>query len=402
MEVDLKGGAEEPTAAAQADAQAVAVEEAVGVDVVTPTMTTQTTSIVSATTPPPRLVSVTVHKNSADAVVGVGLVDKFGMTIINSIKPGGLCYNSSPALQVGMRVYSINGLPVNGGRDAAVGMLKVAVGDLTIVAGPPGLVQVHVTKPSPNSKVGLRFKHGDRAIHKQGDIVVAGVSDLFAATDIKVGMAVVSINGVECEGKHLDDVVDIIAKSDKTVSVLAYDKEQLNPKKLLPGDKTPPGLATTGQWGSTTYVGPITIGLAFPAIFTVVGWIFILLLCPCDRIDVYALNGKLYLPNGEFYKSQSDRNFEIRKSEHLQQPLSLKKGNTGHWGTTSYIGPLSAAIAIVSIPTIIGPLICLLFFPMDQRDVYCCNGALYKPNGDFYKSATELNFTITQSKHVGK
>ena len=133
-----------------------------------------------------------------------------------------------------------------------------------------------------------------------------------------------------------------------------------------------------------------------------IGWIFILLLCPCDRIDVYALNGKLYLPNGEFYKSQSSRNFEIRKSEHLQQALSLKKGNTGHWGTTSYIGPLSAAIAIVAIPTIIGAPILLLFFPMDQRDVYCCNGALYKPNGDFYKSATVHNFTITQSKHVGK
>jgi hypothetical protein len=195
--------------------------------------------------------------------------------------------------------------------------------------------------------------------------------------------------------------VDLIAKSDKTVSVLAYDKDQMSPKKPQ-GDRPPPGLAATGQWGSTSYVGPITAGLAVCAVFTVIGWIFILLLCPCDRIDVYCIDGKLYLPNGEFYKSQSSRNFEIRKSEHLMQPLSLKKGNTGHWGTTSYIGPLSASIAIAALPTIIGAPILLLFFPMDQRDVYCCNGNLYLPSGDFYKTSTEHNFSITQSKHVSK
>jgi hypothetical protein len=64
------------------------------------------------------------------------------------------------------------------------------------------------------------------------------------------------------------------------------------------------------------------------------------------------------------------------------------------WGTTTFVGPLTWAVAIASIPTIIGWFIILLFFPLDQRDVYNIDGKLYTLDGVFYKPATDHNFEV--------
>lgn len=96
----------------------------------------------------------------------------------------------------------------------------------------------------------------------------------------------------------------------------------------------------------------------------------------------------------EFYKSATRRNFEIRKSEHVTEKVD------GIWGTTTYVGPLTWSCAIVAAPTIIGFFLILLFFPMDERDVYYSNGRLYTADGYFYKSATEKNFQLTKSQHL--
>ena len=78
----------------------------------------------------------------------------------------------------------------------------------------------------------------------------------------------------------------------------------------------PPG-RSGGAWGTTTYVGPLTYALALASVPSLIGWIIILLFLPLDQRDVYKVGGSLYTPDGEFYKTASEHNFEVRKSEHL-------------------------------------------------------------------------------------
>ena len=141
-------------------------------------------------------------------------------------------------------------------------------------------------------------------------------------------------------------------------------------------------------------MGPQTGAFAIAAIITIVGWIPILLLLPSDEIDVYRVGGKLYTSNGEFYKSATKHNFEVRKSEHMTEKVD------GTWGTTTYIGPKTWSLAIISIPTIIGFFLVLLFFPIDERDVYLANGNLYSAEGFFLKTASKHNFSLRKSQHL--
>lgn len=84
------------------------------------------------------------------------------------------------------------------------------------------------------------------------------------------------------------------------------------------------------------------------------------------------------------------------KSEHCTK---LPKPG-GHWGTTTYIGPQTVALAIVSVITVVGWIIVLLFCPLDERDVYRRDGNLYHVNGDYCKTASSHNFLIRHSRHV--
>lgn len=78
-----------------------------------------------------------------------------------------------------------------------------------------------------------------------------------------------------------------------------------------------------------------------------------------------------FSPTGEFFKNATTHNFEVRKSEHITEKVN------GVWGTTTYIGPLTWSLAILSIFTVIGPILLLLFFPLDERDIYFDKGNLY-------------------------
>lgn len=142
------------------------------------------------------------------------------------------------------------------------------------------------------------------------------------------------------------------------------------------------------------YVGPQTGSLSIAALPTIVGWILILMFLPSDETDVYRVGGKLYTPNGEFYKSATKHNFEVRKSEHVTEKVN------GMWGSTTYLGPKTWSLAIASLPTIIGFVLILMFFPMDERDVYHANGNLYTPEGFWLKTATEHNFKLRKSQHL--
>lgn len=161
----------------------------------------------------------------------------------------------------------------------------------------------------------------------------------------------------------------------------------------------PPG-RSGGEWGSTTYVGPLTWALAIASIPSVFGWMIVLLFCPVDSLDVYKADGKLFTPDGKFYKSASSHNFEIAKSDHVAEGTPAGKSGGGTWGTTQFVGPLTWAMAIAAIPTLIGPFVILLFMPLDNRDVYKDGETLYKANGEWFKTASSHNFEILRSAHT--
>jgi len=162
---------------------------------------------------------------------------------------------------------------------------------------------------------------------------------------------------------------------------------------------TPPGCSTCGSWGTTQHVGSLTWSAALVALPTIIGTILILLFMPLDKDDVYKDDNFLYLADGTKYKAASDKNFDIRRSAHVDgTPEGLAKGGT--WGTMTYVGPLTWSLALGALPTVIGSIIILLFMPLDQEEVYKLEGKLYLPSGELYKAATESNFMIRNSEHV--
>jgi len=343
----------------------------------------------NALPPMPKLVTVNISKPSRESLVGLGVVDRPGpygkmVPVINTIKEGSLCAGS--ALEEGMHLYRVNGVATKSMVDATA-MLKVSEGSIVIVAGPPGLIWAAVEKPSKDVKVGLhmeRYKNNPK-------IMVGSVKGLFAETGLKEGMTILQINEKDVTPMAMNEVLDIVSEAEGKMTVLAMAPTDISVKPL--GHPPPEGMAG-GEWGSTTFVGPQTASLAVAAIPTVIGWAIILLFAPTDKTDVYRMNGKLYTPNGEFYKTASSRNFEIRKSEHMTEKVK------GMWGTTTYVGPLTWSLAIISIWTVIGAILILLFLPLDEREVYMSDGKLYTPDSFFYKSATKANFKLLKSQHL--
>lgn len=338
----------------------------------------------------PKLVTVTISKPNRDALVGLGVVDRPGnlgkmVPVINSIKEGSLCAGTS--LEEGMHLYKINGVLAKG-KDDATAMLKVSEGSISIMAGPPGLVWATISKPSKDSKVGL---HMERYKSSQ-KVIVGSVTGLFAATPLKAGMTIFQINDTDVTPLAMNEVLDIVSEAEGKVTILAQAPQDITTAKPL-GHPPPEGLAG-GEWGTTTFVGPQTAALAIASIPSIIGWIIILLFAPSDQTDVYKVNGKLYTPNGEFYKTATTKNFEVRKSEHMTEKVK------GMWGTTTYIGPLTWSLALCSIWTIVGAPLVLLFLPSDERDVYLSDGKLYTPNGFFFKTATDKNFKLRKSQHL--
>jgi hypothetical protein len=198
--------------------------------------------------PMPKLVSVTVTKPNRDTMVGLGVVDKpgsYGKTVpvINSIKEGSLCAGTS--LEVGMHLYSINGVSCMG-RDDATAMMKAFEGAIAIKAGPPGLVWATVVKPSVDAKVGLHLER-----HKNSPkIVVASVKGLFATTELKDGMTILQINDQDVTGKDMNNVLSMVLEAEGKVSILAQAPQDLTVVKFM-SHPPPEGLAG-GLWGTTT------------------------------------------------------------------------------------------------------------------------------------------------------
>lgn len=180
-----------------------------------------------------KVVKVVVNKPDPQSIVGLSIGDKAVTTkgadgktatiqipVISKVDPDGLC--AGTFLEVGQRILTINGIACRG-KDDTYAMLRMGVGDLTLLAGPRTLVAATVTKATKDTKVGFSI------VKKEDDdkvVVVTKVNPdgLFAKTNLKVGMIIHSVLDHEEVGNlHLDDIKALLADAVGSVTVLAEE-----------------------------------------------------------------------------------------------------------------------------------------------------------------------------------
>ena len=173
-------------------------------------------AVVETPTPSPEpaydgpTITGTVTKASKDAKVGIMFSSTSGVLLIKKITDGGLF--SETDLFAGLEVVSVNGASVKRkSPQNVVDMIKVIEGEVTVAAKKVATASGTVTKESKESKCGIQFVKQDDGALVIKKIVEGG---LFAATSLKEGQEVLSVNGVSVVGKPSKDVVAMIKDID--------------------------------------------------------------------------------------------------------------------------------------------------------------------------------------------
>eukprot|EP00980_Cylindrotheca_fusiformis_P001476 scaffold345_cov134-Cylindrotheca_fusiformis.AAC.87 len=189
--------------------------------------------------PLPSGVIATVFKESKDQKCGIRFRQKSPddpITIL-SLAEDGLFANTD--LRIGMQVVSVNGTDVDGfTRRKAMNLLKHAEGELTVVAQfVAASVVATVFKESKDQKCGIHFRQKS----PDDPITISSLAEdgLFANTDLRIGMQVVSINGTDVDGftrrkamkllKHTEGELTVVAQSvaaDFIATVFKESKDQ--------------------------------------------------------------------------------------------------------------------------------------------------------------------------------
>lgn len=215
-----------------------------------------------------------------------------------------------------------------------------------------------VTKEARSTPVGISFSRLD-----DGKVLISEIqrNGLFAVTDLKVGMEVVSINNIFCSGRPIDTVSSIVDDANGTIRIKAQDvpspqtseaeihvaaayipQEQSVP--LVPAPQTnetdsskssaplpqdmekdtevsaptrkedsppPPGCSKGGVWGHNDYVGTKTKMLSCLACLFVCLPGLLIMLCPQDKKEAYLVNNKVYDETGQCLGKKEDLKFTL-------------------------------------------------------------------------------------------
>ena len=168
----------------------------------------------------PGYVKAVVQKTSPTQKCGIQVKNMGGSVYITNINPNGLFADTE--LKTGMKVVRVNKKEASTLSTAdALKLFKTAKSEVTVVAEYVGFVGVTVYKDSPDSKVGIKLKS------KDGQIFISSISpeSLFADTDIKVGMKLVSVNKHDCAGLTPFEAIEFFKASDGAITVFAQEDE---------------------------------------------------------------------------------------------------------------------------------------------------------------------------------
>lgn len=121
---------------------------------------------------------------------------------------------------MGMKVVRVNKKEASTLSTAdALKLFKTAKFEVTVVAEYVGFVGVTINKESQDTKVGIKLKE------KDGSIYVSSISEtsLFADTDLKVGMKLVSVNKHDCNGLSPFEAIEYFKAAEGDVTVFAQE-----------------------------------------------------------------------------------------------------------------------------------------------------------------------------------
>jgi membrane-associated protease RseP (regulator of RpoE activity) len=232
-----------------------------------------------------------VFKESKDQKCGISLRQALppDPVTISRLDADGLFANTD--LRIGMEVVSVNGVLIDGmTRIKAIQQVKDAEGDLTVVgkAVAGGAVAV-VFKESKDEKCGITL----RQTVPSGPVTVSGIGEdgLFAKTDLKAGMQVISINNVAVEGMTKEQAIQIVKDTEGKLTVVG--QPYVAKKSSMSASNPPPGIADGGIWGINKYMGTQTEMLMCAGCLCCGLPGLCVCFCPQDDRDAYRLGNKV-------------------------------------------------------------------------------------------------------------
>lgn len=174
----------------------------------------------------PAFISATVLKNepkTADIGISFEKVDE-GLRISSIVSDG--LFGTTPICE-GDYVLSVNN---NGCEDRTVGhvsrLIRRSKQAVTLVVrrkdGDPYIVSTMVTKPTPESRVGIGVQR------VEGSLCVSSIdpSGLFAGGILNVGDKVFSIGGIPCPCVDSTSAIELVRKEKNTVTIVTWTEEE--------------------------------------------------------------------------------------------------------------------------------------------------------------------------------
>ena len=186
--------------------------------------------------PPP--FTVIAKKETMADKVGLGFAqDKTGAIVISSISETSIFADTR--LKKFNKVLSVNGFEVDGmKKEDAIFLIRNAMGVITLVVekyepefdtkpvvkkissaeSTPQVVTVTAVKETKASKVGVGF-----AQDKNGNIVISNIAatSIFAGTELKKYMKVVSVDGTSVDGMSKEDAISLLREAEGEVTIVA-------------------------------------------------------------------------------------------------------------------------------------------------------------------------------------
>ena len=169
----------------------------------------------------PRFISATLHKERASSPVGVEVGLIAGLLRVTAIQPSSP-FDETP-IGVGDQILSINNENCSQSSRRARELLQQTTGPLMVVVqvddGNPSLVATMITKPSPNTPVGIAFdQRNQETIH----IKRIAPDGLVANSLLNVGDRLVSINDYDFTTAITtpQDASDVIGSSDRVLKIV--------------------------------------------------------------------------------------------------------------------------------------------------------------------------------------
>jgi len=169
----------------------------------------------------PGYITVTVTKDTPGAKCGINVKNVDGTILVTNINPTGLFADTE--LKAGMKIVRVNKKEAAGlATTDAMKLFKQAKGEVTVTAEYVGYVGVTVYKEKKDAKVGIKVKE------KDGNIYVSSIGEdsLFAGTDLKVGMKILTVNKNEVTGLTPFEAIDFFKSAEGVVQVFAEEFEE--------------------------------------------------------------------------------------------------------------------------------------------------------------------------------